>query len=239
MIQKIRTYLFIALTVLAVGSNIAAADEQQVVDLTPYWDSAVSSLLLAAGMYGANDERADNERQGSMQLSLTQSDDLYKAFTSDHTSLSGQDITLSYSGSTGRLGISAGYLYTGLDESSQHESFLLDLNPLQDSLDNENPWYFTLNMSKSFQVSDHFAVGLGSKAMVMNTQFAEPPSHTVSMLLNLPLSYKDFFTITPELQWSRSLPMADSSAEFDETSSGSVYSEEDVFYGGMSISFSY
>ncbi len=239
MIQKISTYLFIGLTALSAGSS-AAADEQQVVDLTPYWDSAVSSLLLAAGMYGADDKRANDEQQSNMQLSLNQSEDLYKNFSSDHNSLSGQDITLSYSGSSGRLGISAGYLYTGVTGSQCPESFLLDLKPLEEeSLENKNPWYFTLNMSKSFQVSDHFAVGMGSRAMVMNTQFAEPPSHTVSMLLNLPLSYKNFFTITPELQWSRSLPTADSSAGFDETSNGSVYSEEDVFYGGMSISFSY
>ena len=234
MAKKYLTFLLTALLTVFVGSTAVSAGDRQIADLSSQWDSAVSSLLLAAGMYGLDaqtDQKAD--------LSLSQSENLFKGLPFEQGQLDGQNITLSYNGSAGRLGFSAGYIYTSLQDNQEPGTILLDLDSLnQNPLQGNNPWYLALDMSKSFQVSENIAVGFGSKAMLMKTPFDDQDGRVISMLLDLPLSYKNYFTITPELQWSRSLP--------DEQSrvGGNSYSkrlsaEEDVFYGGMSISFSY
>ncbi len=235
MVKKHLTFLLTALLVVSVSSTVVSAGDRQVADLSSQWDGAVSSLLLAAGMYGL-DAKAD---QGA-NLSLSQSENLFKGLPFEQGQLDGQNITLSYSGSAGRLGFSAGYIYTSLQDNLEPGTLLLDLDALnQNPLQSSNPWYLALDMSKSFQVSDNIAVGFGSKAMLMKAPFEEQEGRVVSMLLNLPLSYKNYFTITPELQWSRSLPEEKSRTGVNNYSKSIPAQEEDVFYGGMSISFSY
>lgn len=233
MIKKYLTFLLIALLALSVGSTVVSAADREVADLSSQWNSAVSSLLLAAGMYGLDAKTG----QGS-NLSLTQSKNLFKGLPFEQGHLDGQSITLSYSGSAGRLGFSAGYIYTSLQDNQEPETILLDLDSLN-PFQRANPWYFALDMSKSFQVNDNIAVGFGTKAMLMKTPFDDQDGRVISMLLNLPLSYKNYFTITPELQWSRSLPDENTQAGSNNYSKRISAEEEDVFYGGMSISFSY
>lgn len=235
MAKKHLTFLLITLLALSIGSTAVSAADRQVADLSSQWDSAVSSLLLAAGMYGL-DAKAD---QGA-NLSLSQSENLFKGLPFEQGQLDGQNITLSYSGSAGRLGFSAGYIYTSLQDNQEPGTILLDLDALnQNPFQSTNPWYFALDMSKSFQVSDNIAVGFGSRAMLMKAPFDEQEGRVISMLLNLPLSYKNYFTITPELQWSRSLPDENTQAGSNNYSKRIPAQEKDVFYGGMSISFSY
>lgn len=235
MAKKHLTFLLTGLLTVSVGSTVVSAGDRQVADLSSQWDSALSSLLLAAGMYGL-DAQAD---QGA-NLSLSQSENLFKGLPFEQGQLDGQNITLSYSGSAGRLGFSAGYIYTSLQDNQEPGTMLLDLDALnQNPFQNPNPWYLALDMSKSFQVSENIAVGFGSKAMLMKAPFEEQEGRVVSMLLNLPLSYKNYFTLTPELQWSRSLPDENIQTGSNTYSQRIPAEEEDVFYGGMSISFSY
>jgi hypothetical protein len=73
----------------------------------------------------------------------------------------------------------------------------------------------------------------------MKTPFDEQDGHLVTMLLNMPLSYKEYFTITPELQWMRNLPTVNTEGYGNNYSSAVPTEEQDVLFGGMSISFSY
>ncbi|MEA2116597.1 MAG: hypothetical protein U9P36_14615 [Thermodesulfobacteriota bacterium] len=236
MANKYFTFLLTILLTVSVGSTAVSAGDRQVADLSSQWDSAVSSLLLAAGMYGL-----DKETNQGTNLSLSQSENLFKGLPFEQGQLDSQNITLSYSGSAGRLGFSAGYIYTSLQDNQEPGTILLDLDALnQNSLQGSNPWYLALDMSKSFQVNENIAVGFGSKAMLMKAPFDDQDGRVISMLLDLPLSYKNYFTITPELQWSRSLPDDESSQAGGNNYSKRIPAEEeDVFYGGMSISFSY
>lgn len=235
MAKKYLTYLFISLLALSVGSTSVSAADRQDADFSSQWDSAISSLLLAAGMYGL-----DTKTDQGANLSLSQSENLFKGLPFEQGQLDGQNITLSYSGSAGRLGFSAGYIYTSLQDNQEPGTILLDLDALnQNPFQSTNPWYLALNMSKSFQVGDDIAVGFGSKAMLMKAPFDDQDGRVISMLFNLPLSYKKYFTITPELQWSRSLPDENSRAGSYNYSKRTPAEEEDIFYGGMSISFSY
>ncbi len=235
MINKYFTFLCIILLTASVGSTAVSAADRQNTDLSSQWDSAVSSLLLAAGMYGL-----DTEAGHGANLTLSQSENLFKGLPFEQGQLDGQNITLSYSGSAGRLGFSAGYIYTSLQNNQEPGTLLLDLDSLnQNPFQSTNPWYLALDLSKSFQVSDSIAVGFGTRAMLMKAPFDDQDGRVISMLLDLPLSYKNYFTITPELQWSRSLPDDSSQAGGINYSPSAPAEAEDVFYGGMSISFSY
>ncbi len=235
MLKKYLTFLTLSLLVSTGGIDSARAADRHSADLSSQWDSAVSSLLLAAGMYGANTQ----EGQGT-NLTLSQSQNLLNGLPADQARLDGNNITLSYSGSSGRLGFSAGYIYTSLQENQEPGTIFLGLDSLnQNPFADNSPWYLAFDLSKSFQVNDNISVGIGSKAMLMKTPFDDQDGRMLSMLLNLPMSYKNYFTITPELQWSRALPDSANQNSPAGYSPRDRADDKDVFYGGMSISFSY
>ncbi len=222
------------------GHSAIAADIGKTVDLTTYWDSAVSSLLLAAGMYGG----FENSSTSGMNLTYSQSTDLFNGFASDQGSFETQAITLSYSGSSGRLGFSAGYIYTGGEDNREAGTFLLGLDGVNGNNNSYTdtsvtPWHLTLNLSKTFRFSENIAMGVGSKAMLTGNSPARAAGHAFGMALNMPISYKDYFTITPEIQWSRSLLKDSGETEISNDHNNYTVTEEDIIYGGMSISFSY
>ncbi len=213
----------------------ASAEESHTTDFSTQWDSAVSSLLLAAGMYGQNPAND----QG-INFSVEQANNLFKGISLKQNKLKGQNITLSYKGSSGRLGFSAGYIYTSLQDNQEPDALFLDLDSVNNNpFNNDNPWFLALDMTTSYQVNDAFTVGLRSKAMLIKNPFDVHDGRILSMLLNLPMSYKNYFTITPELQWSRTLPGANNRTAGSNYSGTENAAAEDVFYGGMSISFSY
>ena len=234
--KRFSTYFCaVALAVTLACSPVLAGDSGYA-DLSSQWDSAVSSLLLAAGMYGLdvqNDEK-------NLNPSFAPPTNAFKTLPSDFSALDAKNITLSYSGSSGRLGFSAGYIYTSVRNNQQPETLLVGLDAPQQELNlsrtnTDDSWYMALDYSKAFQVNDSFAFGIGSKAMLMKNPFDPQDGRILSMLLNLPMSYKNYFTLTPELQWSHTIPDATMTRYSKPDTTGS----KDVFYGGMSISFSY
>ncbi|MCI5223578.1 MAG: hypothetical protein D3924_13140 [Candidatus Electrothrix sp. AR4] len=236
------SYMFVALSAAWASNDVALATDtdQQTIFSSSYEDSAVSSLLLAAGMYGG----LEQEPSQGVNVSLSQSKNMLKGLFSDQGQFDGQDITLSYNGSSGRLGFSAGYIYTALKENQEAETILLGLDDHgRNTLNNvkERPWYLTFNLSQSFQVSENLAVGVGSKAVLLTNSLYEEENknQAVSMSLNLPVSYKGFFTITPEVQWSRSLLTEESDNTVNHLDTYDPDEGQNAFYGGMSISFSY
>lgn len=247
MVLKKISYLCIALTALLSGTESACAENaKQNIIASSYNESAVSSFLLAAGMYGGLDnESSSRESSSGVTVSLGQSKDMMKGLFTDQGQFDGQDITLSYKGSPGRLGFSAGYIYTTEDPDKNRGSVFLGLeNYNKNTLSNieERPWYVTLDISRSFQLSNSLAIGVGSKATLLanNPDDDNVANKAVSMSLNLPVSYKGFLTVTPEFQWSRSLQANDEQGSANDMNN--FFDPEDgqnAFYGGMSISFSY
>ncbi len=245
MVIKKIPYLCIVLTALLIGNESARAEtaKQNIISST-YNESAVSSLLLAAGMYGG----LHDDSSPGVSLSLGQSKDLLKGLFTEQGQFDGQNITLSYEGSAGRLGFSAGYIYTTAtgEKDQDNGSALLGLeNYSKNTLNNiqERPWYVTLNLSRSFQLSENLAVGVGSKAVLLANNILneeDSSNKAASLSLNLPVSYKGFLTITPEFQWSRSLlTEGDQGARNDIENLFDPEDGQNAFYGGMSISFSY
>ncbi|MCI5145570.1 MAG: hypothetical protein D3923_08560 [Candidatus Electrothrix sp. AR3] len=249
MTQTNCTYLLVAL--ISVSKPAIADDVELSACLSSYScrDKAVSSLLLAAGMYGGLNNKSGAADKG--KLSLTQSKNMFNGVLSEQGQFNGQDITFSYKGSSGRLGFSAGYIYTAPQETQEAGTILLGLDMLTQNLPaqhgiTENPWYVTLNLSKSFQFTDNIAFEIGSKTMLFSPSPDDDEreggrdNRSLSMSLNLPVSYKGVLTVTPEIQWSRALLNDDTQMIASTTPDLHAHSDNvDTFYGGMSISFSY
>ncbi|WP_417914076.1 hypothetical protein [Candidatus Electronema sp. JM] len=236
-----RTHCVYLLAAL-VSSSPALAAQPSSVCIAECSDSgaAVSSLLLAADMYG----RLNSTSAGGVDLSLNESAKNFKGIFAEQGQIDGQDITLSYNGSEGRLGFSAGYLYTAPENSPESGAVLLDgldgqhnKNLLHES--GEKPWYVTFNLAKDFKVSDSVALGVDSRTMLvaapaLQNEDKNNNGQAVCMSFNLPVSYGNFLKVTPELQWSHALE-TDAAARSSELGD----KNPNTFYGGMSISFSY
>ena len=232
----------VQLTVILVGFPVLAAAESPFCSSSSCEDStAVSSLLLAAGMYGGIDSLTG-------EFSLSRSANTFKSLAAAQGPLEGQDITLSYEGSSGsRVGLSAGKSYPNTVEKQEIENVLPGIDsfgPRQSALRNESetPWYLTFNLAKEFQVSDSLAFGLDSKAMLLSApswdSVKESDNQAVCMSLNLPVSYGNFLTVTPELQWSRVLE-PEQQMTGNNLDASAADRNADTFYGGMSITLSY
>ena len=204
----------------------------------PAWDNTVSRLL-AAGMYGA-----DGDDASQWSIRLTNEKDIYRGFIADSAGLAGQGITLSYGGSSGLLGFSAGYIYTsgGNDSEKNFASlFLGSYEPLSFTADDvTGAWYLALSLSSpSYSPGDNISMGIGGEVMLIDDPHAFEDGKGAALSLNLPVSYKKRITVTPELQWSGSLSKLKGFLPAEEHEGEAVPVDENVFFGGVSISFSY
>jgi len=223
------------LFLLVMGMLVIASPLMAASDL-PLWDSAVNRLL-AAGLYGVD----VNKTSSSMSMHFKQTKDLYKGLDADKTRMNGQSITFSYEGSSGVLGFSAGYIDTaGMDEDTLGSIFLGLDDPMGfKTYDSTQSWYLALDLSTSFQPHDNFVLGLAGKTLLIKDPSGLEQGRMLSFLLNMPVSYKKYITITPELQWSRPLSGLDNLSPVIVGSREQSALPEDIFYGGVSISFSY
>lgn len=229
------TNILLPLLLLTVSGKAAYANDQDAalcLSAACQENRAVSSLLLAAGMYGGLDNTENTE---GLHLSMNQSKDILKGVMSDVGQFDGQDITLSYYGSTGRLGFSAGYIYTASENLFEESG--LGFNTGNPNFELEKPWYLTLDFSHSFQVNEDFSLGLDTTTMLLAPQVSliEQLGSQAVMSLNIPVSYRGLITVTPEVQWTRSLARDGK----EQVAAGPSDAALDNFYGGMSISFSY
>lgn len=196
------------------------------------YDNAINSVL-AAGMYGF-------APAPGLSVQLQHSDTLWQGLSPEKSQLSGQAITFSYEGSSGLLEFSAGYILSTQGSEQEPGAVFLGVDPgMNKVFDPSRSWYLAFDLSRSYQVDDNISFTLGNKAMLLKNPFDTEEGQIFSMLFNMPISYKNYLTITPAFQWSRSL--SGFGAETGSAASGaaSEKSAQDVFYGGVSVSFSY
>jgi len=199
------------------------------------WDSAVNRLL-AAGLYGV-----DLHSSAGTALQLEQGRDLLPRLLADRAHLSDKSITLSYKGSSGLLGFSAGYIYTSGDDEGTVGSVYLGLDdPMGfQAAGTPKAWYLALDITASYQPYDTVSLGVVGKTLFLDDSRSIHGGQMFSFLLNMPVSYKKYITITPELQWSRPLSGGQGLSPENGARSELGSAQEDVFYSGVSISFSY
>jgi hypothetical protein len=183
--------------------------------------------LLATGLYGFEDQE-----EPALRVHIRHFENLFKGLSADKPALNGQAITFSYEGSSGLLGFSAGYILTSQADTLEPGTLLL-------GLDSSQSWYLAVDFTRSYQLDDNFSLNLGNRTMLMKNPFDSEDGHVISMLFNMPISYKNFLTISPEIQWMRPAARINADKGSPPHAAAGEQSLQDVFYGGLSVSFSY
>ncbi len=220
--------LFFSLILIRSQTSLAAGRGQ-----SPQagWDNTVNSLP-ATGMYGIG-----NDQKTGPAIQLQHAENLYKGLRPDQGALDGNAITFSYDGSSGLLEFSAGYIYA--DERQGEGTVFLGIDPVDyQSFNPARSWYMAFDLSGSYAYDEDIRFGFGSKTMLMENPFETEEGKLFSILFNMPISYKSYITITPQVQWSRTLPPEEESLSSRPTADKDELGEN-IFYGGVSISFSY
>ncbi len=235
MSKSLFTIIYLAVfTLVAQSGPLAYAGDQAARPAGTAWDSAVNSLL-ATGLYGF-----DSQGTPGLKVQLQHADAMFRGLTPDKKQINGQAITFSYEGSTGLLEFSAGYILTNQRNNQEPGTVFLGVDTEPDqTFDPGRSWYLAFDLSRSYQVDDHLSFNLGSKTMLLKNPFDTNEGHLFSMLFNMPISYKNYLTITPELQWSRPVSRFDATKNAATSGDTGEKSPEGVFYGGVSVSFSY
>ena len=223
----------VAILLLGAAATAASAGDPGSSAGGTVWDNAVNSLL-ATGMYGF-----DAEDLPGLSVQLQHSAHRHPNLDIAGTSPGGQAITFSYEGSAGLLGFSAGYILTTEPDERSPGTVFLGLDPQRSgSFDPARSWYMAFDLSRSYQVDEDLTLQLGNTTMLLKNPFDTEEGQLFSLLFNMPVSYRNYLTITPMLQWTR--PVAGGGAGGDApAAAGQGATTPNVFYGGISISFSY
>ena len=163
------------------------------------------------------------------------------------------DLTLSYDGSYGMFGYSLGYIYYALDaaEDSQEVyagvSLFTILSPtltIYNEIANYRGYYVTLDISHSIPITEKLSLDLGAKAsyydadkgtLTDSSGDAYEALHDGVLSASMTFPISEYFSITPELYYSFPLS-SDAEDEFEASNPGS---DEDIIFGGVSMSFSF
>ena len=226
--------LALTVAILLGNSHLQAADAAAP-QPEPTWDATVNALL-ATGMYGTGSILPEG-----MTLHLQRADAFLPGLPYAHSPLSTQAITFSYEGSSGLLAFSAGYILSHDPAENQRPLVYLDIDSRGDDL-TRNPdrsWYLGLDISRPYQIDDDLALSVGNRALLIRNPFDTQDGHLISLLFSVPITYKNYLTITPQLQWTRPLYPSSITPSSNISSHGDTSSKSDVFYGGVSIRFSY
>ena len=229
----VRHFLLLFALLLGAAAPTAHAGEHAPPTGGTVWDTAVNSLL-ATGMYGF-----DAQGLSGLTMQFQHSAHPNPGLHTASTRPAGQAITFSYEGSAGLLGFSAGYILTTEADERSPGTVFLGLDPQRNGpFDPARSWYLAFDLSRSYQVDEDLTLQLGNSTMLLKNPFDTEEGQLFSMLFNMPISYRNYLTITPMLQWTR--PVAGDPAG-NGGAAGNVPdpAATPAFYGGISISFSY
>lgn len=159
----------------------------------------------------------------------TVSDNRYRPQSADF-------ISFSYSGSSGLLGFSSGYISSRNDmldgemESDDGSGYSEEMKNL----------YVGLDMNHSVALTDDINVGLRAGLIYIGDIYREREDDAVSVLFVMPVEINKSLTIEPRIHWTRTLTEQDSGTRNKGTIEEPGSQEDNgSFYGGVSVSLSY
>lgn len=186
--------------------------------------------------------------------------DIWNDADQDKNNWTETDLTFSYDWAMGPVGLSAGWIYYGLDSANDTQEIYLSagldtlLSPtlsIYRDYDNAQGWYITLDISHSFPITGDITLDLGAKAsywMVDDFDTAADPSdatdeysnfHDGVLSASLSIPVNEYISITPELYYS--FPLSnDAENKLKVDNQGTIGRDDDEFiYGGLSVSLAF
>ena len=168
------------------------------------------------------------------------------------------DLTLSYSKSFDKLGLTGGYIYYGYGLGNQdtqeffvsaaYDTLLKPTLTIYRDIDNLAGWYVTMAISHSLPLADKLNLDLGAKISYLK---AESPSSysdnglgltaysafhdgVLSAAINFPIN--SYVTVTPQLAYS--FPLSGNASDLIETRSFNG-KNSDFIYGGVAMTVAF
>ncbi|MDH4319324.1 MAG: hypothetical protein OEV64_13100 [Desulfobulbaceae bacterium] len=145
-------------------------------------------------------------------------------------------ISFSYSGSSGQLGFSSGYVTSRNDmldgelESDDGSGYSEEMKNL----------YVGLDMIHSVALTDDINVGLRAGLIYIGDIYRERKDDALSVLFVMPVEISKRLTIEPRIHWTRTLTEQDFGSGNKGTNEDLSSKEDNVsLYGGVSVSLSY
>lgn len=147
-------------------------------------------------------------------------------------------ISFSYSGSSGLLGFSSGYISSRNDMlDGEIKSDDGDGSGYSEEMKN---LYVGLDMNHSVALTDDINVGLRAGLIYIGDIYREREDDAVSVLFVMPVEINKSLTIEPRIHWTHTLTEQDSGTRNKGTDEDSGLQEDNgSFYGGVSVSLSY
>lgn len=157
------------------------------------------------------------------------------------------DLTISYDGSTGKIGYGVGWIYynlgSDLGADSQEifaslsvDSLLAPTLTIYNDIDNFRGYYATLGISHSLPVAEGLALDLGARIGYYDlddTNYSEFHDGLVSAAMTFAIN--DYLSVTPELYYSFALTNEAEADIITVSSDG----DDDHLFGGVSAGFSF
>lgn len=178
----------------------------------------------------------------------------------DTNSWTETDLTLSYDWAMGPVGLSAGWIYYGLDAADDSQEIYLSagldtlLSPtlsVYRDYDNYPGWYITLDVSHSFPITGDIALDLGAKVSYYTADeadvYADPDDandaysdfHDGVLSASVSIPVNEYISIAPEVYYS--FPLSSGAEDrLKADNQGTIGRDDDDFiYGGLSVSFAF
>lgn len=169
------------------------------------------------------------------------------------SNLTETDLTLSYDWTLEGVGFGIGYIYYAFDNAHDTQEFYGVLSmemawvspslTVYKDIDFYPGWYLSLGLASAIPVTDELTLDVGVTAgyliadstQVDGGDFSNFFDGLVSLSLTYPLN--QYLSITPEISYS--FPLSNEGEDVLQASNASFGSDEDIFYGGVSASFSF
>lgn len=186
--------------------------------------------------------------------------DLYSE-TPETNSWTETDFTLSYDWAMGPVGMSAGYIYYGLDAlqdtqefyvSAALDTFLSPTLTIYRDTDNLAGWYVTLGVSHSLPIKGDIALDLGAQVSYLAADEASSYGEVIGgaesstekysalhdgiLSASVTIPVNEYVSVTPELNYV--FPLSSDASDLMEVRS--IDGDDDNFiYGGVSVSLAF
>ena len=155
------------------------------------------------------------------------------------------DLTLSYDGSSGKIGYGIGWIYYNVDGtdydtqelyvSATVDTFLAPTLTVYADIESSSAIYATLGVSHSVPVAEGMALDLGAQIGYMDDDAGYSEFHDGLLSASMTFTINDYVSVTPELYYSFALT---NDAEL-MIAGGSEDLEKDHVFGGVSASFAF
>lgn len=173
----------------------------------------------------------------------------YAADPADETSnFNETDLTLSYSGSAGKLGYSGGYIFYALDgiKDSQEVYATVSVDTLlapnltvYKEITGYQGWYAKAAVGHTLEVAKDIKLALGASVGYLDNEVDYDELHDGVLSASLAIPVAEYLTVSPQIYYS--FPLSSKAKDFLKAANSGVIdkAKADFVYGGLAVNMAF